>query len=235
METEGEFLVSSPGHSEVSTPHIVKEEEDQFPLKGFPYMGSIPISVYWNLPLNYVTLAQLVLGTSSASSLYHNPVWGSGAMPTMAPFISNPTPQQTLILQLLQSRCNPPFRTILYRQSKTPIWCNWRSRVLPLSVLWFLQYVHKLSHHLRGRIRMSLWCQAQLLWVAHMLTWLGWTNLLMVLFKTLLVLLDQVMSSTNRSKIPLICLGQAISSISSLMRLRFSTKLLVFHMVPKEW
>ncbi len=124
METEGEFLVSSPGHSEVSTPHIVKEEEDQFPLKGFPYMGSIPISVYWNLPLNYVTLAQLVLGTSSASSLYHNPVWGSGAMPTMAPFISNPTPQQTLILQLLQSRCNPPFRTILYRQSKTPIWCN---------------------------------------------------------------------------------------------------------------
>ena len=56
-----------------------------------------------------------------------------------------------------------------------------------------------------------------------------------MLFKTPMVLLDQEMSSTNRSKVSLVCLGQEISSINILMRLRFSTKLLMFHMVPKEW
>lgn len=97
MELEGEFPVSSLGHSEVSTPHIVEEEEYQFPPEGFPYTGSIPISVYQKLPPNYVTLAQLVSGTLSASSLYHNSFWASGAMPTMGPFIPNPTPQGMLI------------------------------------------------------------------------------------------------------------------------------------------
>jgi len=96
MEPEGEFPVFSLGHSEVSTSHTIKEEEYQFPPEGFPYTGSIPISVYQDLPPNYMTLAQFVSGTPSASLLYHNHVWAFGTMPTIGPFIRNSTPQQTV-------------------------------------------------------------------------------------------------------------------------------------------
>ena len=93
MEPEGEIQVFSLGHSEVSTPHIVKEEEHQFPPEVFPYIGSIPISVYQDLQPNYVTLAQLISGTPSASSLYHNHVWASSTVPTIGSFIVNLTSQ----------------------------------------------------------------------------------------------------------------------------------------------
>ena len=57
MEPKGDATVSSQDHSKVSTPHIIEEEEYQFPPKCFPYTGSIPISIYKDLPPNYVTLA----------------------------------------------------------------------------------------------------------------------------------------------------------------------------------
>lgn len=97
IEPKGEFLVSSLGHSNVSTPHTIEEEEYQFPPISFPYTGIIPISFYRDLPPNYVNLAQLVSGTPSVSSLYHNPVWASGSMPTTGSFIRNMNPQQTVI------------------------------------------------------------------------------------------------------------------------------------------
>ena len=40
-------------------------------------------------PVGYTSLAQLVSGTPSASSLYDNPIWSSGAMPTSGLFVSN--------------------------------------------------------------------------------------------------------------------------------------------------
>jgi len=82
MESEGEIPVSSPSHLEVSTPCTVKEQEYHFPLEGVPYMGSIPTSVHLELPRNYMTLAQLVSGMPTTSSLYHNPIWASDVMPT---------------------------------------------------------------------------------------------------------------------------------------------------------
>ena len=72
MEPEGNALVTSLDESKVSTPHTVEEEEHQYPPEGFPYTGSIPIKVYQDFSPNYVTLAQLVSCTPSASSLYHN-------------------------------------------------------------------------------------------------------------------------------------------------------------------
>jgi len=89
MEPEGDALVTSLDESEVSTPHTIEEEEHTFPLEGFPYIGSIPISVYQEFFPNYVSLAQMVLGTPSASSLYHNLVWASGTMPTIGLLIAN--------------------------------------------------------------------------------------------------------------------------------------------------
>lgn len=93
MEPEGKALVTSPAQCEVSTPHTVEEEEHQFPIERFPYTGNIPISVYRDFPTNYVTLGKLISGTPTPSSLYHNPVWASDAMPTIGPFIQNPTSQ----------------------------------------------------------------------------------------------------------------------------------------------
>jgi len=114
MEPEGDDLVTSPNESEVSTPHTVDEEEHPFPPEGFCYTGSIPISVYWELLLNYVSLAQLASSTPSASSLYHNPIWASGAMPTIGPFIENPTSQQAVTSVLVQSTVlNPLVSSIL--------------------------------------------------------------------------------------------------------------------------
>ena len=97
MESEGEIPISSLGHLEVSTPCTIKKQEYPFPPKGSPYMGSIPTSVHPELPCNYVTLAQLVLGMPTASSLYHNPIWAFGAMPTIGPFIHNLPSQQKVI------------------------------------------------------------------------------------------------------------------------------------------
>lgn len=109
MEPEGEFSVSFMGHSEVSTPCTIEEEEVQFPPEGFPFTGSIPISVYQNFPPNYVTLAQLVSGTPSASSLCHNPVWDSGDMPATGSFILDLTAQQTLIPAVTSILVQPTF------------------------------------------------------------------------------------------------------------------------------
>lgn len=71
------------------TPHIVHDQGYPFPPEGFPYIGSIPIGVYPKLPHDYVSLAQLVMGTHSALSLYHNPISLSSAMITSGPFIQN--------------------------------------------------------------------------------------------------------------------------------------------------
>jgi len=93
MEPKGDDLVTSPDDSEFSTPHAIEEEENPFPSEGFPYTGGIPVSVHREMQPNYVSLAQLVSGTPSASSLYHNLVWVSGAMPATGSFIENSTSQ----------------------------------------------------------------------------------------------------------------------------------------------
>jgi len=99
MESKGEILVSSPGHSEVSTthtPHVVDEQGCSFLAEGFPYTGNISTSFYPEysetlFPHGHTSLGQLVSGTLSASSLYHNPIWSLGAMPTSGSFVHNPT------------------------------------------------------------------------------------------------------------------------------------------------
>lgn len=70
VEPKGNAPVTSPDEYEVSTPHTIEGEDFPFPHKGFPYSRGIPTI----FSPNYVSLAQLVLGTLSASSLYHNPV-----------------------------------------------------------------------------------------------------------------------------------------------------------------
>lgn len=97
MALEGEFLASSQGPQGVSTIHtpgIDNDSEYDFSPEGYPYVGSVvpPPPLESNQPLfpaGYTSLAQLVLGTPSASSLYHNPIWSSSAMPTSSPFISS--------------------------------------------------------------------------------------------------------------------------------------------------
>lgn len=92
MELKFDALVTSLEESEFSTPHTVEEKALHFPPEGFPNSGGIHAS----LPPNYVSLAQLVLGTPSASSLYHNPVWVSSAMHTSGLFVVNMTSQQAV-------------------------------------------------------------------------------------------------------------------------------------------
>lgn len=82
---------------------------------------------------------------------------------------------------------------------------------------------------------MFLWSQARPMCLAHKLTCLVCTSLLLALFKTLLILLDQTISGTNKFKILLVCLGRAVSSITSPVRLRSNTILLTFHIVLNEW
>ena len=104
MDSKGEIPVSSPGHSKVSTthtPHIDDEQGYGFPPEGFPYTGRVSSLTYPEtsgpmLPHGYTTLAQLVLSTPSASSLYQNPTWSSNAMPTLGLFIPNMTSQPTV-------------------------------------------------------------------------------------------------------------------------------------------
>jgi len=62
--------------------------------RNFPYVGRVqsqppPENSGPMIPHGYMTLAQLVSGTPSASSLYQNPIWSSNAMPTSGPFIPN--------------------------------------------------------------------------------------------------------------------------------------------------
>lgn len=109
MEPEGDAPVTSPNQSEFSTPHTVEEEEHKFSPEGFPYTGSIPINVYQGFPPNYLTLSQLVSSTPSASSLYHNPIWAFGSMPTTCMFITNPTSQQVITSFLVQPTIPNPL------------------------------------------------------------------------------------------------------------------------------
>jgi len=109
MEPESDAPVTSLDKSKVSTPHTIEEEEHPFPPEGFPYTGSIPISVYQEFPPNYVSLVQLVSSTLSASSLYHNPVWASGAMLTPGPIIANPTSHQAVTSVLVQPTILKPL------------------------------------------------------------------------------------------------------------------------------
>jgi len=98
MEPKGNAPITSPDESEVSTPHTVEGEEFPFHPKGFPYS----VGILASFPPNYVSLAQLVSSTPNASSLYHNPVWVSGAMPTSGPFVTNTTSQQVVTLVPVQ-------------------------------------------------------------------------------------------------------------------------------------
>jgi len=100
MELEGDDPVTSPDEFKFSTPHIVEGEELQlqFPLEGFPYSEGIPAS----FPPDYVSLGHLVLSTTSASSLYHNPVWASGVRLMSGPFVMNTTSQQAVTSILVQ-------------------------------------------------------------------------------------------------------------------------------------
>lgn len=58
-------------------------------------------------PPGYTSLAQLVSGTPSVSSLYHNPIWSSGAMPTSSPFVSNATSQIPVPTAVLSVHVQP--------------------------------------------------------------------------------------------------------------------------------
>lgn len=78
------------------TPHVDDEQEYDFPPEGFPYTVGVPSLTFPEtsgpmFPHGYTTLAQLVSGTPSASSLYQNPIWYSNYMPTSGPFILNMT------------------------------------------------------------------------------------------------------------------------------------------------
>lgn len=88
MDSEGEFPTSSQGPPKVSVTHTPGVDNDfgyDFLLEGYPYVGSVtsPPSHESNEPLflaSYMSLVELVSGTPSAYSLYHNPIWSSGAM-----------------------------------------------------------------------------------------------------------------------------------------------------------
>lgn len=77
MASEGEFPTSPQGPLEVSsthTPNVDNDSKYEFPPEGFPYVGSVPSQPLLEnsgpmLPLCYMTLDQLVLGTLGASSL----------------------------------------------------------------------------------------------------------------------------------------------------------------------
>ncbi len=91
MEPEGDAPITSLDESKVSTPHTLEGEELQlqFPPKGLPNLEGIPAS----LPPSYVSLRNLVLGTPSASSLYHNFVFASGVRHKPGSFVMNMTSQ----------------------------------------------------------------------------------------------------------------------------------------------
>ena len=97
MASEGKFPSSSQGPPEVSatyTPGVDNDSKYNFPPEGYPYVGSVapPPPLERSEPLflaGYKSLAQLVSSTACASSLYHNPIWSLGAMPTFSPFVSN--------------------------------------------------------------------------------------------------------------------------------------------------
>jgi len=131
MQPEGDAPVTSPDESKVSTPHTVEEEGHPLPPEGFPYIGSIVISVHRELPPNYVSLAQMVSGTPSASSLYHNPVLESGAMPTTGFFITNLTSQQAFTSVPVE----PTIPNPLVSSIPVTVWFNKWSRRMSLSVL----------------------------------------------------------------------------------------------------
>jgi len=101
IELEGEIPTSYPCHSEVSAthnPHVDDEKGYEFPIEGFPYIGRVssltfPETSRPMLPHGYTTLAQLISGTPSASSLYRNSIWYSNSMPKSGLFILNKTSQ----------------------------------------------------------------------------------------------------------------------------------------------
>ena len=110
--------MSSLCHSEVSathTLHVVHKQGYSFPLECFPYIGRILTSIYpWYskplLPHGHTSLAQLVSSSPSASSLYHNPIWSSGAMPTSGSYVQNPTSQpivHTTVTSIPMQPTNP--------------------------------------------------------------------------------------------------------------------------------
>jgi len=82
MVSKGEVPVSSLIQSEVSathTPHVGDDQGYKFPLEGFPFIirdSSLSYPDFSDpiLPHGYTSLDQLVLGTSSALSLYQNPI-----------------------------------------------------------------------------------------------------------------------------------------------------------------
>lgn len=132
MESKGKIPVSSWGHSKVSTPHTVEEEEYTFPLEGFPYMGSIPINFYRDFSPNYVTSAQLVSGTPSTSSLYHNHVWAFCTMPITVMFIQNLTFQQTVISIVTSVPVQPTILNPLVLSVQVTYLAQLTSRVMSL-------------------------------------------------------------------------------------------------------
>lgn len=110
MASKGEFPASSQGPIEVSATHnpgVDNDSEYFFFPEGYPYVGSVapppPRESRWPLfPSNYTYLAQLVSGTPSVSSLYHNPIQSSGTMPTSGPLVSY-VASQTPVLTVVSS------------------------------------------------------------------------------------------------------------------------------------
>ena len=181
-----------------------------------------------------MTLAQLVLGTPSASLLYHNLVWVSGAMSNMGLFIQNPNPQQTLIYIVTLVPMQPTVMNLL--SSSVQVTHLVQSMVLsPTSISPSVPPVSAQAvtpdgvHNLNVSMVSGTTNVSSL--YAHTV---GVNQPSSGAIQNPLVLLDQAMSSTSKSKILLVFLGQKISSISSLMTLKFSIKLLIFHMAFKE-
>lgn len=65
------------------------------------------------LPHSYTTLAQLVSGTPSASSLYENPIWSSNSMPTSSLFIPNMTSKIQIVITSVPIQLTIPLQPLL--------------------------------------------------------------------------------------------------------------------------
>lgn len=126
MALEGEFPSSSQGPPKVSsthTPSVNNDFEYDFPPEGYPYVGSVappppPESSGPIFPPGYTSLAQMVSGTSSVSSLYQNSIWSSSTMPTSGLFISNVASQIPIPTTVLSLPVQP---TVTVGETNVPI------------------------------------------------------------------------------------------------------------------
>lgn len=149
MASEGEIPASPQGPPEVSSTHTPSVDNDSkydFPPKDFPYVGRVPSQPPPEnsgpmLPHGYTTLAQLVLGNPSDSSLYKNPIWSSNSMATFGRFILNMTSHihvQTIVTSVLiqltiMSQPLPSFQPSIPVKLIVSFYMSLSSSILPSS------------------------------------------------------------------------------------------------------